>query len=119
MATLGFIGLGVMGGQMVSRLLDKGYTVLGYNRTRTKAQWLIDRGMHWAESPRAVAEGSDITLAMVTNSAAVEAIQEADLILMGPGSLYTSVIPNLLIPEIADSIARSRAPRVYVANLMT
>jgi len=52
-------------------------------------------------------------------SAAVEAIQEADLILMGPGSLYTSVIPNLLIPEIADSIARSRAPRVYVANLMT
>ena len=52
-------------------------------------------------------------------SAAVEAIREADLILMGPGSLYTSVIPNLLIPEIADSITRSRAPRVYVANLMT
>ena len=52
-------------------------------------------------------------------SAAVEAIQQADLILMGPGSLYTSVIPNLLIPEIADSIARSKAPRVYIANLMT
>ncbi len=50
---------------------------------------------------------------------AVEAIQEADLILMGPGSLFTSVIPNLLIPEIARAIARSRAPRVYVANLMT
>lgn len=52
-------------------------------------------------------------------SAAIEAIREADLILMGPGSLYTSVIPNLLIPEIADSIARSKAPRVYIANLMT
>lgn len=51
--------------------------------------------------------------------AAIEAIQQADLILMGPGSLYTSVIPNLLIPEIAQAIARSKAPRVYIANLMT
>lgn len=50
---------------------------------------------------------------------AIDAIQNADLILMGPGSLYTSVIPNLLIPEIAQAIARSKAPRVYVANLMT
>jgi len=50
---------------------------------------------------------------------AVQAIQDADLILLGPGSLYTSVIPNLLIPEIARAIRRSRAPRVYIANLMT
>jgi uncharacterized cofD-like protein len=50
---------------------------------------------------------------------ALAAIRNADLILMGPGSLYTSVIPNLLIPEIAQAIARSRAPRVYIANLMT
>jgi len=50
---------------------------------------------------------------------AVDAIHEADLILMGPGSLYTSVIPNLLIPEIAQAIRRSSAPRVYIANLMT
>ena len=50
---------------------------------------------------------------------ALEAIQEADLILLGPGSLYTSILPNLLIPQIAHAIARSRAPRVYVANLMT
>ena len=49
----------------------------------------------------------------------IDAIQKADLILMGPGSLYTSVIPNLLIPEIAQAIARSKAPRIYVANLMT
>ncbi len=45
MANLGFVGLGVMGSQMVSRLLDKGHTVTGYNRTRSKAQWLIDKGM--------------------------------------------------------------------------
>lgn len=50
---------------------------------------------------------------------AIDAIRAADLIVMGPGSLYTSVIPNLLIPEIAEAIARSRAPRVYIANLMT
>ena len=51
--------------------------------------------------------------------AALDAIRDADLVLMGPGSLYTSVLPNLLIPEIAQAIARSRAPRVYIANLMT
>src|SRR3977135_268971 len=50
---------------------------------------------------------------------AIEAIRKADLILLGPGSLYTSVLPNLLIPEVASAIAKSKAPRVYVANLMT
>jgi len=50
---------------------------------------------------------------------ALHAIREADLILMGPGSLYTSILPNLLIPEIARAISRSHAPRVYIANLMT
>lgn len=50
---------------------------------------------------------------------AMDAIRQADLILLGPGSLYTSILPNLLIPEIASAIAKSKAPRVYVANLMT
>ncbi len=50
---------------------------------------------------------------------AVEAILEADFIIIGPGSLYTSVIPNLLVPEIADAIARSEVPRIYVCNIMT
>src|SRR6266849_5173069 len=51
--------------------------------------------------------------------AVLEAIKLADLILLGPGSLYTSILPNLLIPEIANAIAKSKAPRVYIANLMT
>ena len=51
--------------------------------------------------------------------AVIEAIRQADLVLLGPGSLYTSILPNLLIPEIAAAIARSAAPRVYLANLMT
>jgi uncharacterized cofD-like protein len=49
----------------------------------------------------------------------LDAIKHADLILLGPGSLYTSILPNLLIPEIANAIARTKAPRVYIANLMT
>ena len=50
---------------------------------------------------------------------AVEALQEADFIIIGPGSLYTSVIPNLLVREIAEAIANSQVPRIYVCNIMT
>jgi uncharacterized cofD-like protein len=51
--------------------------------------------------------------------AAVKAIEEADYIIIGPGSLYTSIIPNLLVPEIAEAIASSCVPRIYVCNIMT
>ena len=51
--------------------------------------------------------------------ASVQAIQEADLILIGPGSLYTSLIPNLLVGGIAEAIERSRAKKIFVANIMT
>ncbi|MBD2777441.1 gluconeogenesis factor YvcK family protein [Iningainema tapete] len=51
--------------------------------------------------------------------AAIKAIKEADYIIMGPGSLYTSVIPNLLVPEIAEAIAATSAPKIYVCNIMT
>ena len=51
--------------------------------------------------------------------AAIKAIKEADYIIIGPGSLYTSLIPNLLVPEIADAIAQSDAPRIYICNIMT
>tara|TARA_B110000008_G_scaffold189693_1_gene188470 strand:- start:1194 stop:2549 length:1356 start_codon:yes stop_codon:yes gene_type:complete len=50
---------------------------------------------------------------------ALEAIANADLILLGPGSLYTSLLPNLLVPELVTAIQRSRAPRLYICNLMT
>ena len=109
MAKLGFIGLGVMGGQMVSRLLDKGYAVLGYNRTRAKAQWLIDKGMRWANSPREVAEGAEITLAMVTNSAAVQAVTEGPqgaLAGLGPGKIFIDM------STISPAASRDLAGRV-------
>lgn len=49
----------------------------------------------------------------------IEAIAEAEVIVIGPGSLYTSVIPNLLVPDIVEAIARSSALRIYVCNIMT
>lgn len=50
---------------------------------------------------------------------AIQAIQEADYLIIGPGSLYTSIIPNLLVPEITEAIANSKAVRLYVCNIMT
>jgi 3-hydroxyisobutyrate dehydrogenase-like beta-hydroxyacid dehydrogenase len=74
MANVGYVGLGVMGGQMVARLMEKGHTVTGYNRTRSRAQWLIDRGMKWADSPRGVCDSADVIISMVTNSDALKDI---------------------------------------------
>ena len=51
--------------------------------------------------------------------AAIAAIEQADYIIIGPGSLYTSIIPNLLVPEIAGAIAKAKVPRIYVCNIMT
>ncbi|MDF2659135.1 MAG: hypothetical protein K0Q94_1926 [Paenibacillus sp.] len=50
---------------------------------------------------------------------AVEAIREADAILVGPGSLYTSILPNLLVPKLAEEIMRSEAVKIFVCNVMT
>ena len=51
--------------------------------------------------------------------AAIRAIEEAEYIIIGPGSLYTSVIPNLLVPDIRAAIAGADVPRIYVCNIMT
>jgi len=85
MAKLGYVGLGVMGGNMVARLLEKGHAVTGYNRTRSKAQWLIDKGMKFADSPKEVAVASDVTFSMVTNAAALTAVME------GPDGLLAAL----------------------------
>jgi len=106
MANLGFIGLGTMGGQMVNRLLGKGHVVTGYNRTRPKAQWLIDKGMRWADSPRAVAAAADITFAMVTNSAALGAIAEGnDGLLAGLTSGKVFVDISTVSPAVSRALA--------------
>ncbi|MBT2738209.1 gluconeogenesis factor YvcK family protein [Neobacillus sp. C211] len=50
---------------------------------------------------------------------AIQAIRQADLIIIGPGSLYTSILPNLLVPRIGDELCQSHAKKVYICNLMT
>jgi 3-hydroxyisobutyrate dehydrogenase-like beta-hydroxyacid dehydrogenase len=73
-----------MGSRMVQRLLAAGHTVTGYNRTKSKAQWLLDAGMKWADTPRAVAQAAEITITMVTNTQALQAVTSgADGILAG------------------------------------
>lgn len=114
MSQLGFVGLGKMGGRVAKRLLDAGHIVTGYNRTKPKAQWLLDAGMQWGESPRKVAEVADVTFSMVTNTAALyEVINGNDGILAGltPGKVYIdmSTISASTSREIAEQVAAKGA----------
>jgi 3-hydroxyisobutyrate dehydrogenase-like beta-hydroxyacid dehydrogenase len=106
MANLGFIGLGVMGSEMVNRLLAKGHSVTGYNRTRSKAEWLVKKGMKWGNSPRAVVEAADVTFCMVTNSAALGAVTHGpDGILAGLGVGKLFVDMSTVSPAFSREIA--------------
>ena len=94
MAELGYVGLGAMGGRIAARLHDAGHAVTVWNRTREKAQPLLDRGLSWADSPREVAERSEVVFTMVTNTAAVRAVTDGpDGILagLGPGKVYVEM----------------------------
>jgi 3-hydroxyisobutyrate dehydrogenase-like beta-hydroxyacid dehydrogenase len=107
MAKLGFIGLGVMGRRMVKRLMDAGHQVTGYNRTKSKAQWLLDAGMQWADTPRAVIEASEISLSMVTNTQALQAIAEGPdglLAGLGPGKIYVDM--STVSPAFSQELAK-------------
>jgi 3-hydroxyisobutyrate dehydrogenase-like beta-hydroxyacid dehydrogenase len=114
MANLGFVGLGVMGGRMVKRLLDHGHKVTGYNRTRSKAEWLQEAGMHWGSSPKDVAEAADITFSMVTNTTALRAITsgpEGVIAGLKPGKIYVdmSTVSPAASQELAAQVATQGA----------
>ena len=114
MAKLGFVGLGVMGSRVVKRLLDAGHEVTGYNRTKSKAQWLLDAGMQWADTPRAVAENSDITFSMVTNTNALREVTEGrDGLLTGikTGNIHVdmSTVSPAFSRELAKQVAAQGA----------
>ena len=107
MANVGFVGLGVMGSRMVKRLLDAGHTVAGYNRTKSKAQWLIDLGMKWVETPRATAAASEITLSMVTNTEALQAITlGADGVLEGLSAGKIFIDMSTVSPAASRDLAK-------------
>jgi 3-hydroxyisobutyrate dehydrogenase len=113
MADLGFVGLGVMGGRIARRLTDAGHNLVGYNRTASKAQWLVDRGMALLESPRAVAQAADVTFSMVTGTEALLAITEGDEGIMAglqPGKVYVDM------STVAPAVSRALAERVRAAG---
>ncbi len=106
MANLGYIGLGAMGSRMANRLLDKGHTVTGYNRTRSKAQWLVDRGMKWGDSPRNVAQAADMIFVMVTDSKALEAVADgSDGFLIGLRSGAIIIDMSTVSPAVSRAVA--------------
>lgn len=107
MAKLGFIGLGVMGSRMVKRLMEAGHQVTGYNRTKSKAQWLLEAGMNWADSPCAVVEASDVSLSMVTNTKALQAIAEGpDGFLTGLSRGKIHVDMSTVSPAFSQELAK-------------
>ena len=96
-----------MGSRMVKRLLEAGHTVTGYNRTRSKAQGLLDAGMKWGDSPRAVASAADTTLSMVANTQALQAVTSgADGILAGLSSGKIYIDMSTVSPAASREVAR-------------
>ena len=112
MANLGFVGLGVMGSRMVKRLLDAGHTVTGYNRTKSKAQWLVDAGMKWADTSRAAAQAGDLVFTMVANTAALEAVTGGvDGLLAGLGREKIYIDMSTVSPAASRELATQVATK--------
>jgi 3-hydroxyisobutyrate dehydrogenase-like beta-hydroxyacid dehydrogenase len=110
MTHIGFVGLGAMGSRVVKRLLDAGYTVTGYNRTRSKAQWLLDAGMRWGDTSRTVAETADVIFTMVTNTYALQEVvggHNGILAGLGEGKIYIdmSTVSPSKSREVAAKVA--------------
>jgi len=109
MANLGYVGLGAMGGNMADLLMAKGHKVVGYNRTASKADWLVKKGMTLAASPKAVAQNADVIFVMVTNSAADEAVFN------GPDGLLAAMGPGKVVIDmstVAPAVSRGLAAKV-------
>jgi 3-hydroxyisobutyrate dehydrogenase-like beta-hydroxyacid dehydrogenase len=109
MANVGYVGLGDMGGRIAKRLLDAGHVVTGYNRTRSKAAWLVEHGLRLVGTPREAAEASDVVCSMVTDTNALLAVFNGpDGILAGldKGKVYADM------STVSPAVSRELAGRV-------
>jgi len=112
MSTIAFIGTGVMGAAMASRLLDAGHALIVHNRTRAKAEALLARGAAWADSPREAADGADVAITIVGFPRDVE-----ETYLGVRGILAADSPPPIVIdmttssPDLARRIAELAAER--------
>lgn len=117
MQRIGFIGIGLMGKHMARHLLEAGHPLTIWNRSREKANDLLDAGAKWADSPKMVATASDVVITMVTDSAASEAVScGADGILEGAHDGLILIDMGSIAPEMSRTIA-GRAKEKGVAML--
>src|SRR5215204_5522106 len=103
---VGFAGLGAMGAGIARRLLDAGYEVVGWNRTREKAQPLLDAGIGWVDTPRELAASVDLLFTMLTNTAAIEATAAGpDGVLAGLGEGIVWADISTIAPDASVALA--------------
>jgi len=103
---VGFAGLGAMGAGIARRLMDAGHDVTGWNRTKDKAEPLIEAGMGWADTPRELAGSVDVLFTMLTNTAAIEAVADgADGVLAGlrDGAVWADI--STISPDASVALA--------------
>jgi 3-hydroxyisobutyrate dehydrogenase-like beta-hydroxyacid dehydrogenase len=109
MQTIGFIGLGTMGGNMAARYLAAGYVVYGEARNRDAAQWLIGQGLRWVETPREVAQAADIVMTSLPNDDVVESVASGPdglLAGLGEGKIWAD------LSTITPAVSRRLSARV-------
>ena len=107
MQRIGFIGIGLMGSRMAHHLLEAGYPLTVWNRTKSKADQLVSSGAKWEESPRLVAEASDIVITIVTDSQASEdVICGSNGILEGAHNGLILIDMGSIAPAMSRSIAK-------------
>ena len=103
---LGFVGLGAMGQVIVPRLVAAGHVVTGWNRSPERAEPLIKGGMRWADTPRAVAENSEIVFSIVTDSKALRSVAlGADGVVSGLRKNCIFIDMSTIEPEASREIA--------------
>lgn len=103
---VGFAGLGAMGTGIAERIAAAGHAVTVWNRTREKAQPLLDRGLEWADTPRELAAGTDLLFTMLTNTAAIEATADGDdgiLAGLRPGTVWADL--STIAPDASVALA--------------
>jgi 3-hydroxyisobutyrate dehydrogenase-like beta-hydroxyacid dehydrogenase len=109
--SVGFVGLGHMGGNMAARFLASGYTVYGVQRSRERAQELIEQGLQWRESPREVTEAANVVFTSVPDDGVLEDVASGpDGILAGLAAGKTWVDVSTVSPQLSRELAgRARA----------
>lgn len=117
---IGFIGLGHMGSHMATRLLDAGYNLTVYDRTREKTQPFKERGAAVAQTPREVAAGSEVTMSCVTDDAALDEVMfgnEGALSVARIGAMYIdlSTVSPMESRKIYDAAKEKRAEMIDAA----